>query len=443
MSNSNRSYVKTIPTGDDIVSVSSEEILHFLKLVGYKAEQLKNFTNFRGKKIKVTGNLSLKGTPIETLGNIEYIDGSLDLANTKIRSLGNVKTKAYLNYSNTPFEQFEMKQEIQKRKNHAQSLREENEWEIGNSKEGDMAHAVLKTIENDFDYKIKEEGDDERLIYLKNYLETLEKEQENKTETGEDLTDLFAEIETTQDEIDELEEKIDVYDLFVSHTIYRGRILEFQLNEYGFIKKNIEMMVGSNEDMEELTKERIEENIGEYDNEFFENYIDEDKVADYFKDYFEDDIRNNPEIYFDDSDFALTDEQEVYVNQLAEKIEELETQQENLNKEIEDPDEYSKKYDEIQKQIDDLESKKDKIESNREPTEEMIEDKLDDMLSSVRRSPLYYIREHGQSAREFVDFDDIVNDIFRQDGYTYISSYDGSWDEHKVGDEYYIVVRIN
>jgi predicted Holliday junction resolvase-like endonuclease len=436
-----RSHVKDPQLGENIVMVSPDEIKHFLKLVGYKGEQLSRFPNFKGKKIRVTGDLNLEDTPIENMGNIEYVDGSVSLRGSKIKSLGNLKAKSWVTYSNTPLEEFERKQELQRRKSYMQGLREEGEWEIGNTMEGDMAHALLKVIGSTYD--IKGEGDDERLLYLKNYLETLEKEMDNKIESGENYTDLSSEIEATQDEIYDLEQKLDVYDLYLSKKFSRANIAEFEINEYSAMKKNIEYLVGTEEDMETYAKERIEENLGDYDNEFFENWVDGEKVAEQFKDYYEDDVRNSPEVYFDDSDYTISEEDEKMIESITEKIEQLETQQSDLNNQIEDPDEYSTKYDEIQNQIDSLESQKEELESKKELTEDMIEDKVNDMVSDVERNPLRYLREFGYSPRDYVDFSDVADDIFRNDGFSSISHYDGNWENVKIGDQWFIIIRIN
>ena len=45
-----------------------------------------------GNLVRVYGNLNLKYTPIQSLGNLEYVAGSLDLIRTPIESLGNLKS---------------------------------------------------------------------------------------------------------------------------------------------------------------------------------------------------------------------------------------------------------------------------------------------------------------------------------------------------------------
>ncbi len=49
------------------------------------------------------GNLTLRGTPIKSLGNLESVSGYLDLYNTPIEDLGNLKSvKGYLFLVGTP-----------------------------------------------------------------------------------------------------------------------------------------------------------------------------------------------------------------------------------------------------------------------------------------------------------------------------------------------------
>jgi hypothetical protein len=49
------------------------------------------------------GNLTLRGTPIKSLGNLESVSGYLDLYNTQIEDLGNLKSvRGYLFLAGTP-----------------------------------------------------------------------------------------------------------------------------------------------------------------------------------------------------------------------------------------------------------------------------------------------------------------------------------------------------
>ena len=54
---------------------------------------------------KVGGDLYLKGTPIEDLGNLESVGGYLSLRETQIKTLGNLESVGgYLNLVGTPIE---------------------------------------------------------------------------------------------------------------------------------------------------------------------------------------------------------------------------------------------------------------------------------------------------------------------------------------------------
>jgi hypothetical protein len=61
----------------------------------------------------------------------------------------------------------------------------------------------------------------------------------------------------------------------------------------------------------------------------------------------------------------------------------------------------------------------------------------------VKRNPEDFIKELSLDARDFCDYDDIAQQIFNSDGYSSISAYDGRWEEYKINDKWYVVMRYN
>jgi hypothetical protein len=67
---------------------------------------LQEFLETKGNPpYSVVGDLYLRGTPIESLGNLQSVGGNLDLRYTPIESLGNLQSVGgYLNLRGTPIE---------------------------------------------------------------------------------------------------------------------------------------------------------------------------------------------------------------------------------------------------------------------------------------------------------------------------------------------------
>jgi hypothetical protein len=73
----------------------------------------------------------------------------------------------------------------------------------------------------------------------------------------------------------------------------------------------------------------------------------------------------------------------------------------------------------------------------------MVERVLEDRLDEVAGSPLYYIREYGLNVGDFVDIDEMADDLVQTDGWGVMNGYDGTYDSINVGGTDYYVMRIN
>jgi DNA repair exonuclease SbcCD ATPase subunit len=212
--------------------------------------------------------------------------------------------------------------------------------------------------------------------------------------------------------------------------------------------RNKDYSVGDYDEMEEASLEYAKQYIDEVGVDGFREYflqdnIDEDSLREYITDSYEDDVWQNPEVYFNDNDFELTDEEEKRIEQLEEYIERMEEEQSNLEGEIEDPDEYSERYDEIQNMIDKAQEELDNIEPDKEPTQEMVDRVIENIVDDALRDPVRYIRDNGLNIKNFIDEDEFAKSLVESDGWGIMNGYDGQYDEVTVNDTSYYIMRIN
>ena len=98
--------------------VEEQEILHIpsFKYFNDDWEMLQRFLQLKGNPLySIGGNLYLRNTPIESLGNLTSVGGYLNLTDTPIKSLGNLTSVGgYLNLENTPISEKYSEKEIRK-----------------------------------------------------------------------------------------------------------------------------------------------------------------------------------------------------------------------------------------------------------------------------------------------------------------------------------------
>jgi len=435
---------------EEWVKISPQRFVELMSYVSYFSPVLKKLPEFKGKKIWVTGSVTLRNTPTENLTGVDYIEGYLDITGTKVLELGDLKVKSHIWDTNTPRETRRKRIEQQKKLNTSQNRREDDDWNLElNPNDGEAweAHAVLEYFIDNQGIEVKTPEDFKRLNELNNILENLKEKQKEYEESGQDITDVYADIDATEEEIEELNKKMDVYNIYpMRHNHYGLSVFEIiGVDDF----EGEEFCVGTPDEMEDAAKEYasslFDEGIDNFNRSFIESHVDEDEVAEYLRDYYDDDIRSNPEAYFDDDDYKLSEELEKRIEEIDELINELNNRLENLEDEVEEPSEVSDAYDKIQERIDELEAEKEEIESEeKEVTEEMIDEKLEEKLDEVRRAPLESLEEMGvEIDRRFINKEELVQDMVNQDGVGIINGYDGDYTSVTVkGDEYY-VMRIN
>jgi hypothetical protein len=434
---------------DDWVEVTPERYLELMKYAGYYAPGIANLPEYKGKKIIITGGLNLNGTPTKSLDGIKIIRGNLNVSDTQVSSVDGIDIKGYVSDWNSPLRRIKEKRIRDAKISDANVRREDDEWRLDTgygraNAEAYAAHAILEHLVSDKKVEQKTDKDLSRLVELTEMLENLQEKESEYEEQGRDVTDIHADIEVTEEEIEEINNKIDIYNL-IPHGKHYG-IHSFEVIGYDDLEREV-YCAGKYSEFEDAAKDYVDSQLedGGYDNfnsSFVENHVDVDEVVDYFRDYYEDDIRQNPDVYFNDDDYKLSDEQESRIEEIDNEIAELEQEQQNF--EVDEPEDVSRLWDEIQEKIDALESEKDDIEPEvGEPTEDMIEEKLDDMLDSVRRDPVAYLKDLGiDDLSNFINRNDFIDGVVEADGIEIINSYDGSYETVYVNGEQFYVMRI-
>lgn len=430
------------------VKVSPEQYLDIMKYASYNAKGISMLPQYRGKKIWITGKLDVRNLPIKSLEGIGYVEGDLDISNTDISDVSFINVKGRVSDYGSGVDRIRKQKIRQEKLAGAQSRRENNEWSPENSDdEGNKARAIIEFIENSrSSIKIRTEEDSNRLVELERYMESLLEKEKQYEEEDKDLTDIYADIEATEDEINEINDMMDIYNL-----IPQERYGFYSMSQFEVVGNDdlegAEFAVGTEYEVEKSCREYLDDQFDSpedyFSESFLENHIDEDEVLDYFRDHYEYDVAENPDVYFNEDDFELTQEQEEKKSKLEEEIAEYEKRQENLDSEIEDPEEYSTMYDQIQEHIDSLQEQIDEMESDGEPSQDMIDDKVEEMLYDVKRNLIDYMKDWGMKISEYINKEDAIQDIIDSDGYGHIlNSYDGNYDEVDVDGDNFIVMRV-
>ncbi len=439
---------------EEYYKISPQEYTELLKLSGYHGQGISKLPKFQGKPLWITGDLDLSNTSADSLGNVKYVDGSLNISKTKISNIDGITVKKHVWDSDSPREFKRLAAELKEKRKNANIRRLNNEWDIEDTDdEGLKANALLKYLVEENDIKRLSDEDRERLQQLNLQLDRIMNKDEFTDETQEAIDEI-------EDEISDIgEDDGDVYDLSLLQWTHYG-LLAFEVLLPGF--RNKEYTVGTSDEMDtaalEYAKTYIDDiGIDGFREHFISSYIDEDYLRDYIREWHEDDVWQNPEVYFNEDDFELTEEQErrineleIYISELEIYISELESKQNEAYDEIEEPDEYDKKYYEIQKMIDETEEKKDRaqdeldsIEPDDEPSQDMVDDAVERIVNRYMRDPLNFIKEHNLNLKDFIDEDELAQGLVDEDGWGIMNSNDGTYDSVYINGEEYYIMKIN
>ena len=429
----------------DYYKISPEEYLQLMSLGSYHGKAITKMKRFEGKPLWITGDLNMSSTPTDSLGNVGYIDGSLNISNTNVSNISGTKVKSWVSDSNSPRERFREKEELNAKLTIQESLREEDEWNLSNGDEtGEKAHALFDNLVSTGEIDPLSDDDKEKLIVLRRKLQDLEREYEELDDNDDRVNDVQEAIDETQSEIEELEENdVDVYMMYAHPRYSHYGLQQFEVLIPGF--KDREYTVGTSEEMDEAALQYAKSYVDDsgadgFSESFIEDYLDVDAIVNMAEEDYEYQVRENPESYFNDDDYELTSEQEERIEQIESQIEDLEMRQNELDTDNEDYDDF---YEDMQNQIDTLQEELDNIEIDTEPTEDMIDNKVAELVRSVRRDPLDYLKDYGLDIKEYIDEDELAQGLVDSDGWGIMNSYDGNYDSEEVNGITYYIMRTN
>ena len=338
---------------------------------------------------------------------------------------------------------------LDQRTEESDERRLDNEWELNPEcpEEGLKAHALLEFLVDNNDVEVLTNEDRVEILRLQNEIERLQSEYDNSEDVRTDLLDDISDLE---DEIESVSEnKIDVYNIIPNGTHYDTT--EFEVINAGLDDRRY--AVGNEDEMQSSSYEAVENLIDDIGYEgfsasFARQHIDEDAVADYAEETYDDDVRNNPDVYFDDSERLLSDEQDEKIGILKMRISQTQKLISNFEEQYdgEDDESIEEKIDELTDLIVEYEDEIDEIENSPEGEfpNDLIDDKVQELVSEVRRDPESFMNDFGLDWEHYIDKDEFIQDVIDTDGYGHtINSYDGSADEITIQDQLFYVMRID
>jgi hypothetical protein len=253
-----------------------------------------------------------------------------------------------------------------------------------------------------------------------------------------------AVFETLQ-EYFEVQEDEDIYYLVpTDYTHFGLRIFDW-LGEDG---TETSFVVGTDSEVEKAAVTAMREFINDnglentLSRDFYERYIDEDKLYHIYIGDIVDDIYENPDMYLEDSDKQLSEEQVKEVEDLYSKIEKLRERQSKFSEE-------DQIWKNLQRSIEEFESIIERIDDNPEGDEyreDRIEEAVERKEEEMRGNMFEYLRDNWgmEDFTQFIDLDEVAEAVVNADGRgTVISHYDGVENESRQGNTWYFVYRID
>jgi len=243
--------------------------------------------------------------------------------------------------------------------------------------------------------------------------------------------------------MNEIGEDEDIYNLIPeTDNFYPGEIMAFKW--MGENETDSEYIVGEWDEVYELAKSRLDELVSDigllesFNEDYLMNYIDINSLVSYFESWYDDYVRDDWESIFEEDELPMSTEQKKRHEELDQEIEELYRKTRDTDNFPYSSDERGEIYDKIEE----LEEERDDLtlSPEGEPTEEMIEEKVNNYLSDVRSYPQQYLKEYELDIEEFVNKDEVIEDAVDTDGVGHnISHYDGiEYDIRIDGQDYYV-----
>ena len=387
---------------EEWVDITPDDYIDLLKYVNGDGSLIKRLPDYRGKKIRIVGDLYLhRADWVSNIDSIDYVEGDLNIESSNISDFDKSKVKGLFRYHNSKMYQIERKKILNQKLEHQEELRQEGAWDVDNSD------------------SVSEETE---ALYMHLRSEGIVNQYEN--DEGE-------------------EEEEDKYYIWKTNYKHYGDSTMYEW--LGSDKFESEWVVYSDDKIHGAAVQNLKSLIDDLGYDTFREWvwnqnIDENEVRDFLYNDYEDVVRESPEDYGIKK--LLTNQQKKYVEIYEQKID-------RLNNRLENEDLTEEQTEEIEDEITSIENIIEEIRENPEGDydEDEIESAIEGYVDEYADSFPTFLKDRGfpkDYILEFVDIDGVCEDIIRSDGYGQVlNGYDNNDDEYKVNDKWYHVMRHN
>lgn len=384
---------------EEWVDITPDDYIDLLKYVNGDGSLIKRLPDYRGKKIRIVGDLYLhRADWVSNIDSVDYVEGDLNIESSNISNFEKSKVRGNFRYHQSKMYEIERQKILKQKLEHQEELRQEGAWDVGN--ENDDSEETEAIYEYLMEKGIPQKGEDEETIEDKYFLY-----KENWRHYGNSNM----------------------------YTWLGGDKFESEYVVYRDDKIHTAAMESLQGLIEEVGYDAFREWV-------WENNINEDEVRNFLYNEYEDVVRESPEDYGIGK--LLSSQQEKYIEIYEQKID-------RLNSRLENEDLTEEQTEEIEDEISNIEGIVEDIKENPEGEfdEEEIESAIESYVDDYSDSFPAYLKDRGfpkDYILEFIDIDGVCEDIISSDGYGQVlNGYDSSDDEYKVNGTWYHVMRHN
>jgi len=487
---------------NDYFEITPEQYHKLLVSVNFNAKVISRLPMFKGKKIRVNGNLKLNGLrQITSLGDLT-VSGQLDIPYTGIKNLDGVKFEKLGAYHMTPYADEIEKKRLKQEREDANERRINDEWNIKNTDAiSEMANAVFEYMYATGDLYILDDSEREDLKNFEIQMVELEEKIDNE-EDDEILDDLYTERDELEENIDALKEKDnDQYGLVPEdrHSHYKMTVFK---SIHGDTNGNT-YAVGTEGEVDDSIEEYYEDMVNDlssFDKSTLSNHIDGEDVYDHFEDSIRDDIYENYEDYDISKETSKEQDQEIinlknekksleienylisngarsplieegiesmkyfkfkdYMNNLLvvewsddkwqiyqnnKKVESVTYEDDDDDDDGEHESDNESRIEEIENRAEEIDSEIEEIEENPDGdlSDDDIERVMEEKRDEIESDPISWLDDYGMNYDNFVNTRSLLRDLIDESDYSVISHYDGDYQEVNINSNTYIVFRTD
>lgn len=334
----------------------------------------------------------------------------------------------------------------------AEQRRQTNEWDIEDTDDiGLKANALFKYLVSIGDIEELTPEIKTRIAEAERQLAQYQEQYDSQENANED-TDLVANIEALEEELDGYKELTDVYTLLPVQYGHYG------LTQFENMASGTEWAVGNEGEMEEASREAVESLLEEigiqgFNPSFVENHIDEDGVESYIRDFFDHDVNENPEVYLDDDSKNLSSSQEEEIAKLKQEEVELETERDELNSDDFEEDYIEQRTSEIEDRLLEIQDEIEEINDNpngdydQNDIDKIIDDQVYQFTRDRESFVSYFMgMDYFQWIidHDFINKEELIESVVDSDGYGIsLNSYDGDVNEEVIDGRTYYIIRVS